>query len=57
MKGRSKGLKKEQRKKGVKEERKRDDIKEIMDLKQKEKEKNKTSVSYNNVLDRFKKKE
>ncbi|XP_063422030.1 WD repeat-containing protein 46-like [Mytilus trossulus] len=57
MKGRSKGLKKEQRKKGVIEERKRDDIKEIMDLKQKEREKNKTSVSSNNVLDRFKKKE
>ena len=57
MKGKSKGRKKEQRKKGVQEEHKRETIKEIMDLKEKEKEKHDRPVQSANVLDRFKKRE
>ena len=59
MKGKSKGRKQEQRKKGVQEEHKRQEIKDILDLKQKEKkkQKHKDSVKSGNVLDRFKKKD
>lgn len=57
MKGRSKGLKKEQRKKGVQEEHKRETIKEIINLKKDEQKKNAKYSGPRNVLDRFKKKE
>lgn len=57
MKGRSKTGKKEQRKRGVQEVHKRKTIKEIMELKEKEKQKHKKSFVSKNVLDRFKKKE